>query len=73
MCPQNSASENEKDLAEIPDNVKKNLTLIPVATVEDVLKNALTAPLVAIEWREEDQKPAKTGKPGEDDAAILTH
>lgn len=33
--------ENEKDLAEIPDNVKKGLKIIPVSDVKDVLKIAL--------------------------------
>ncbi len=44
--------ENEKDLAEIPDNVKKGLTIIPVSTVDEVLKHALTKPLTPIEWTE---------------------
>ncbi|CAK0763735.1 Lon protease [Azospirillaceae bacterium] len=44
--------DNEKDLAEIPDNVKRGLTIIPVATVDEVLKNALTAALTPIEWNE---------------------
>jgi ATP-dependent Lon protease len=47
--------ENEKDLAEIPDNVKRNLEIIPVATLEDVLKQALTDPLVPIEWTDDDE------------------
>lgn len=33
--------ENEKDLAEIPDNVKKGIKIIPVDNVADVLKIAL--------------------------------
>jgi len=33
--------ENEKDLADIPDKVKKNLTIIPVKTIEEVLVHAL--------------------------------
>lgn len=33
--------ENEKDLAEIPDNVKKGLKIIPVENVKEVLKIAL--------------------------------
>ncbi len=44
--------ENEKDLADIPDNVKDALDIIPVASVEEVLKQALIRPLVAIEWDE---------------------
>lgn len=46
-------SENEKDLAEIPDNVKEGLTIIPMKTMDDVLEQALTKPLVAIEWDQE--------------------
>jgi len=45
--------ENEKDLAEIPDNVKSGLTIVPVATVDELLKHALAAPLAPIEWSEE--------------------
>ena len=33
--------ENEKDLAEIPDNVKKEMKIIPVDNVSEVLKIAL--------------------------------
>jgi ATP-dependent Lon protease len=33
--------ENEKDLAEIPDNVKKGLKIVPVAAVDEVLRLAL--------------------------------
>ena len=35
--------ENEKDLAEIPANVKKGLEIIPVSRIEEVLTHALTA------------------------------
>ncbi|MBM3515833.1 MAG: endopeptidase La, partial [Alphaproteobacteria bacterium] len=40
--------ENEKDLEEIPDNVKNDLTIVPVTTVDEVLEKALIAPLVPI-------------------------
>jgi ATP-dependent Lon protease len=33
--------DNEKDLEEIPDNVKKGLEIIPVGTIEEVLLQAL--------------------------------
>jgi ATP-dependent Lon protease len=33
--------DNAKDLAEIPDNVKKGLDIVPVATVDEVLARAL--------------------------------
>ncbi len=45
--------DNEKDLAEIPMNVKKGLHIIPVSRVEEVLKIALRDPLHPIIWTEE--------------------
>jgi ATP-dependent Lon protease len=47
--------ENEKDLAEIPDNVKRSLTIIPMGSVDELLRHALVKPLVPIEWTEESQ------------------
>jgi ATP-dependent Lon protease len=49
--------DNEKDLAEVPENVKSGLEIIPVATVDDVLSRALTGVLIPIEWTEESQMP----------------
>ncbi len=46
--------ENEKDLVEIPDVVKKGLEIVPVQTVDEVLTHALCEPLVPIEWNEDD-------------------
>jgi ATP-dependent Lon protease len=34
---------NERDLADIPDNVKEGLTIQPVATIDEVLKAALVS------------------------------
>jgi ATP-dependent Lon protease len=48
-------AENEKDLAEIPANVKDGLTIVPVTHVDEVLALALTQPLVPIEWTEADE------------------
>ena len=50
--------ENEKDLAEIPANIVEGLTIIPVAHVDEVLKEALTTPVEAIEWTEADELAA---------------
>jgi len=47
--------DNEKDLAEIPDNVKQGLEIIAVSTVDEVLAKALTKPLTPIEWTDEDE------------------
>ncbi|TMJ31872.1 MAG: endopeptidase La [Alphaproteobacteria bacterium] len=56
--------ENERDLPEIPDNVKKGLEIIPVSTVDEVLARALVKPLTAIEWPN-DLEPAVPAKPAE--------
>jgi ATP-dependent Lon protease len=68
--------ENEKDLAEIPDNVKRGLEIITVATVDDVLEHALVTPLTPIEWDEEvEEAAAVAGANGDDDdlGGIVTH
>jgi ATP-dependent Lon protease len=50
--------ENEKDLADIPANVKQGLTIVPVSHVDEVLRLALTAPLEAIDWTDADELAA---------------
>ncbi|MGR1583316.1 endopeptidase La [Thalassobius sp. S69A] len=60
--------ENEKDLADIPDNVKEGLEIIPVTHVSEVLKLALVAEPEAVEWDEEAEEAAAAAalaaKPG---------
>ncbi|NNM77640.1 endopeptidase La [Sphingomonas sp. ID1715] len=51
--------ENEKDLAEIPANIREGLEIIPVSHVDQVLAGALTQPLTAIEWTEADELAAQ--------------
>jgi ATP-dependent Lon protease len=41
--------ENEKDLIEIPDNVKKGLKIVPMTKVDQVLENALASPLIPLQ------------------------
>ncbi|MCS5599441.1 MAG: endopeptidase La [Rhodospirillales bacterium] len=50
--------ENEKDLADIPENIKRNLEIVPVTSVEEVLEYALVNPLVPIEWKNEEEDRA---------------
>ncbi|MTJ04430.1 MAG: endopeptidase La [Sediminimonas qiaohouensis] len=50
--------ENEKDLAEIPDNVKAGLEIIPVSHVSEVLEQSLTRKPEAVEWDEEAEEAA---------------
>ena len=59
--------ENEKDLDDIPDNVKKDLTIVSVESMDDILKQALAAPLVPIEWTDADEA-ALDGIDSDDDA-----
>lgn len=51
-------AENEKDLREIPDNVKEGLTIIPVSHVSEVLEHALVRKPEAVEWDEAAEEAA---------------
>jgi ATP-dependent Lon protease len=69
--------ENEKDLEDIPDNVKEGLELIFVDNVDDVLKIALTKPLIPIEW-DESESVSTSSEISDDDQdqdqdPLLTH
>ncbi|MGA0600748.1 endopeptidase La [Caulobacter sp. KR2-114] len=67
-------SENEKDLAEVPDNVKSKLEIIPIATADEALARALTGPLIPIEWHDEDGTPDVPPSPDEVEAdPVITH
>ncbi|GAB3120484.1 endopeptidase La [Novispirillum itersonii] len=67
--------ENEKDLPDIPDNVKKGLKIIPVSTADEVLKHALVEQPVPIEWNEEEEAAAELARQKAKDAddAVITH
>ncbi|OJY66945.1 MAG: endopeptidase La [Sphingobium sp. 66-54] len=51
--------ENEKDLVEIPANIREGLEIIPVKHVDQVLARALVSPLTPIDWSEEDDLAAQ--------------
>ncbi|NIY74160.1 endopeptidase La [Thalassospira sp. HF15] len=67
--------ENEKDLEEIPDNVKRGMEIIPVSHVDEVLSHALVNPLVPIEWEEGVDDVAVKSNDGEesDIGGVTTH
>jgi len=65
-------SENEKDLADIPENVKSEMQIIPVSTMDEVLARALTRAPVPIEWSEADAPPVTVPDDGSDEA-VVTH
>ena len=52
-------SDNKKDLVEIPETIKKNINIIPVNTVDEVLKHALTKTLKPVKWAEINQTSGK--------------
>jgi len=65
--------ENEKDLAEIPDNVKRGLKIIPVGTVDELLNQALAAPLTPMAWPEESEAEPVIPTANEERSGLLTH
>jgi ATP-dependent Lon protease len=65
-------AENEKDLAEIPDNVKRSLDLKPVKSLDEVLKYALTRELKPIEWIDTEVEKVPT-KPEDAGRGLITH
>jgi ATP-dependent Lon protease len=69
--------DNEKDLADIPDNVLKGMTIILVSTVDEVLGHALVSSLVPIEWSAEDQEradaPVWSRESGDDRDGAIAH
>jgi len=69
--------ENAKDLADISDEVKERLEIIPVAKMEDVLRTALVTQPEPIEWDEEAEAAAVAGKandePGTETGTRIAH
>ena len=70
-------AENEKDLVEIPDTIRKGLEIVPVAHVDEVLARALTTPVVPIEWSEADElaavPPADLAGTSDEAGAAIRH
>ena len=64
--------DNVKDLADIPDNVKNGLEIIPVAAVSEVLKHALVSAPEPIEWDAEAELAA-AAKATAGDAVVAAH
>jgi ATP-dependent Lon protease len=59
--------ENAKDLAEIPDNVKNNMEIIPVSRMGEVIKHALVRAPEPIEWDGSIETPVIATVEGVDD------
>ena len=68
--------ENERDLKEIPDNIKRDLDIRPVRWIEQVLDIALESvptPLSDEEWKTLSEKAASEGTRVAEDARVNTH
>ncbi len=66
--------ENAKDLADIAENVKSGLEIIPVNRMEEVILHALTRQPVAIEWDEvANQQPVKPVVEEDDSSSVIAH
>ncbi len=63
--------DNQKDLEDIPDNIKKTLKIIVAENIIDVLKESLTKKITPIDWKEEDIVAKSTVK-GTDEN-LITH
>jgi ATP-dependent Lon protease len=69
-------AENEKDLAEIPANIREGLDIVAVSHVDEVLAHALSTPIIPIEWTEADElatlPPSEIGQ-GDDQGVSVRH
>ncbi|NQV85348.1 MAG: endopeptidase La [Rhodospirillales bacterium] len=66
--------DNEKDLADIPDNVKRGMTIIPVTMVDEVLVHALEKPLTPQEWDEDAEvEAASISSSDDDESGVVKH
>ena len=65
--------DNEKDLAEIPDNVKSGLNIVPVSVVDEVISNALTSEPLPLEIEEDEGDQALAKKKDEPRGEIVKH
>ncbi|MBT5073010.1 MAG: endopeptidase La [Kordiimonadaceae bacterium] len=63
--------ENEKDLVEIPDNVKKGLKIVPMTKVDQVLENALASPIIPL--NEDEIEGITSHNNGESDSNYKDH
>ena len=65
--------ENEKDLEEIPENVKESIKIIPVSHVSEVIKHSLTRTPEKIEWDESAEEAAAAQLSSEDNQTATAH
>jgi len=66
--------ENEKDLAEIPDNVLRGLKIIPSHSVDEILRHALVRELTPIDWVDPSEvEAARSVQEKDSRGGVITH
>ena len=65
--------DNEKDLAEIPDNVKEELEIVPVSDVDEVLGHALAETLTPLTAEQIAEFEARLAKVEAGPNPVVTH
>ena len=66
-------AENEKDLTEIPENLKEGLEIIPISHVKEALKHALVSKPIPIEWDEVAEELAQATVQSNEESIIGTN
>jgi ATP-dependent Lon protease len=64
--------DNVKDLADIPSNIQRNLEIVPVGIVDDVLEHALAEAMTPIEWNPEESVESVSGEKAKGDVGVVT-
>jgi ATP-dependent Lon protease len=65
--------DNAKDLADIPDNVKNALDIVPVSRLGEVLRHALVRVPEPIEWDERETVAVGQAEVADDNGATVAH
>ena len=65
--------DNEKDLADIPENVLKELEVIPVTSIDQVIEHALVTRPVPLEWPEDEDDDEIKVSESKDSESVVTH
>jgi len=66
--------ENEKDLADIPDNVLRGLEIISSHSVDEILRHALVRELTPIDWVDPSEvEAARSAQENDSRGGVITH
>ena len=66
--------DNEKDLAEIPDNARRGLNIIPCSSIDEILGHALVGEMTPIDWVEPSEvEAARSAQEKGERGGVITH